>query len=290
MIRRALTALLCWLLLWQPAMAACTLEGSVSKNQTTYSLAVPTRSLDPITTGSSNDLIVLYASLNAQGVNSGGLPPSLTAITNGGLSWARRFRETQVVPNCYGASTCYFDVELWWAVAPSPLAAQVFDVTFDTGLAFANIFVFAYSGLADPFSPWDTDLSLPAKGTNYTGSPGTPTAKQVTGASTANGNDILLYSCFMNGVTTNSGFSCDFGAATSGQSWVGVTTGYLQNIFTGFYDNSSIWVQPVGSPISGATLTAQDQTQLTSDWIAHADAVICSTGAAPVFPQVWINE
>ncbi len=163
-------------------------------------------------------------------------------------------------------------------MAASPLT-QAFDVTIDSGLSAANIFVFGVDSLANPLAPWDTNVALPAKGVSYNGIGGTTDPKQVSGVSTSNADDVMLISCFSANVTSSN--SCDQSVSNSGQGWgTGIENGYQQNIFTLFFNASGIWSKPVATVQTGLTLTPIIPTNPQTDWIAHADALEC-TGTAP---------
>jgi hypothetical protein len=148
---------------------------------TTYvSPSIPTRTLT-LTTHNPNDIVILHVVMNAET----GPAPSVTAVTStSGLVWTKRTAVSGITEHSY-----YADVEIWWALAPSPLAGEVITIEVSSQLGFLTAAAFGAFG-ANLSAPWDTNGSLPAVGNNLTGAPAHPT---VSGVSTDQATDLILF-------------------------------------------------------------------------------------------------
>jgi hypothetical protein len=74
--------------------------------------------------------------------------------------------------------------EIWWAHAPTALSGTI-TVTMAATIDDGTLTTVSVSGVYDPASPWDPNVSLPATATNTTGSATTPSATfSTTAAST----------------------------------------------------------------------------------------------------------
>jgi hypothetical protein len=138
------------------AFAALALDGSpVGKLNLSGS---PTTTTLTISTTQSNDILILFVQNNNAIINT---------VTSTSLTWT--MREETALPS----------VSEWYAKAASPLSSEVVTITFDTGgSSFDQEVVFAVSG-ANYSSPFDTNASIPEKGTTA----GNPTFS-TTGAAT----------------------------------------------------------------------------------------------------------
>jgi hypothetical protein len=184
---------------------------------------------------------------------------------------------------------------MWWANAATPLTAASVTITYNAPAhsTFVNIHQFAVSGLANSASPWDVNGSLPASAGVFV--PAAAQVIQVPGVSTTNANDFLLWTCFGNIHTGGAaGSNCDWPLYVGAQGWLNISAFYQQNIFTAFFDNSSIWQLPVLATQSSATFTALDPAVSANvNWIASVDALVCVGGSPPpsgTLPHVWVHE
>lgn len=153
------------------AAAALALDGSASNTMTGSNSGTVT-----LTTTLSNDIIVL----SLFNENNGGTNRHISGVSGGGLTWASR------------ASTNGTDtgtsLDVWWAVAPSALAATVFTYTLDGVTDDAVVVAFGVNGSSNTAAPWDTNVSLPAA--NTTGTLSSPAT--VSGVSTTTTATMLI--------------------------------------------------------------------------------------------------
>lgn len=142
-----------------------TLDGTSARSDATSTTATPT-----LTTTHAGDFILVFSQSNS----------SLTSTVAdvAGLTWTKR---ASVSPGS-GHS------EEWWAVAPSPLTADVITVTY-AGSTFHTTIAVGLSGVAAS-SQFDSNVSLPS---------GSGTA--TTTFSTTNANDIIFDNCGLSGST-----------------------------------------------------------------------------------------
>ncbi len=134
------------------------------------SYATPTAYIDGGVTGSASNASTISATLTTPHANDiiialihaeygGGGSLTVTGISGGGLTWAQRSR--------YTFTDGWNNVmEVWWAAASAPLNTAPITVTtappsgqFDA----ATLTLIAVHGVASLSSPWDTNVSLPAK-------------------------------------------------------------------------------------------------------------------------------
>jgi hypothetical protein len=111
-----------------------------------------------ITTTQPRDIIgaVVYAEQTPQ--------PSVASVTAPGLTFARHI---------VSHATDRGDLELWWAMAGSPLDAVTVTVAYPANFDDAALVVFAASG-CNTNSPWDTSPGLPGAATSYNTAPQFP--------------------------------------------------------------------------------------------------------------------
>lgn len=119
---------------------------------------------------------------------------TVSSVTGAALTFAKyagasvtgiAYNEITITPPFNYQGTGGMALELWWAHAPSPLVAQAFTATMSGTTRAGGIWVFAVYGCANPASPWDTNVSLPATSASAGGS------TSVT-VSTNSPNDLLL--------------------------------------------------------------------------------------------------
>lgn len=115
-----------------------------------------------LTTSSANDVICLVATpAKASGSN-----PVVSTISAGSLGFSKRSSLTS------GNG----DVELWTAIAPSPLSAQTITVTFSIGTDGGVCWAFGFNDV-DTSAVFDADASVPAiSGSGTTATISTDTA------------------------------------------------------------------------------------------------------------------
>jgi hypothetical protein len=116
---------------------------------------------------------------------------TVNSVTAAGLTFVQRSSKSIGTPT-------YQDLEVWYAIAASPLTAKVITVNLSGNTDDASLVGFGVSN-ANTVTPWDTNGALPA---TAIGNPGTtPTA---TGVSTTNPNDMILgFQGNGNGVSTS---------------------------------------------------------------------------------------
>ena len=148
--------------------------------------------------------------------------------------------------------------ETWWALVPSTVTAADVTINTDSDLAFMLATAVAVTG-ANLSAPWDPSGSLPAVATHLSGA---ATIPSVSGVTTTNANDIVLFfqdvfSVLSPLLTGPPGFT-QLSYSEAVQAFIGLTV-YTQ-----------VSSEHVSSVIS-ETLTATSGAQTT--WIVTADAV-----------------
>jgi hypothetical protein len=110
----------------------------------------------------------------------------VSSITASGLTFTKR------TSNGGSGSTAPLNqMELWWAVAPSALTAEVITVSWASTYDDAAILAFGVNGCYTA-SPWDSNASLPSKKLHAPSAAWTPS---FTGISTTNANDFAIFAC-----------------------------------------------------------------------------------------------
>lgn len=111
-----------------------------------------------LSTSLSNDIIVALIFHNTR--NSVGAPRACTSVDSATLGTFNR-RGSQVSYHSGFTGTPYIALDVFWALATSPLSSEVisasFDGNFDNG---AGVF-FGVNGCGNLSSPWDINGSLP---------------------------------------------------------------------------------------------------------------------------------
>lgn len=137
-----------------------------------------------LTTTQPNDIIVVVV----YNENVALAAPAVATVTSPGLTFARRSR---------GNSSLAGSIEIWWAVAASPLAAAVISIAWAAGFDDAAFIAFGVKG-CNTVSPWDSNVSVPALQSNN--GTWTPTFSNI---STTQANDLLLFGCGVPRPATN---------------------------------------------------------------------------------------
>jgi len=160
---------------------------------------MPAPVLDGMATGQSSGSTTLAATLTTTGTNRvicalvylekfSPVPSWVTGVSGGGLTWNKRTQATVFTGS--GTPLGAYDpqtLELWWALAPSALAAVPITATFTAASDDAAILVFGVSG-CNTTTPWDSDASLAARKVNFGG-----IAPSFANISTAQANDFLIF-------------------------------------------------------------------------------------------------
>ena len=230
---------------------------------------VTSRSLSPLTTAMSNDVIVLHVVLNAEGgPGQDQFPPSVLGVTGGGLNWARRGSPVSGQGAGFGNGNNFIDAETWWAPAPTPLSSAVITINVSSDLAFIDAYAFGVSGITNPLSPWDTNGSLPAVVNHLNGPAQQPS---VSGVSTTSSNGMVLFFLDEFSITGATGVPAGFTFvqhAGSVQAFINLGT------------DSAVSEMVTTAPLSSVTLTEVQRTGTASavtgplqSWIVIADAL-----------------
>jgi hypothetical protein len=167
-----------------------------------------------------------------------------------------------------GFGSYYGDIEVWWAVAATPLVAEtVTVVTTVANSAFLIMELFGAIGI-NTTAPWDTNVSLPAISTNLNG--GAPSTTEVTGVSTSNANDLILFFYF-------DSFGA-FSISATGPITLSEIIGDTEvNAFSGIGIDAYIFGSAVSATLSGATLVGHRDSPAVDGpldaWMLIADAL-----------------
>lgn len=133
---------------------------------------------------------VVIAVITTENFSPAGTPRTITGVSGGGLTWAKRSGQS----GNFNASNGSFNQEVWWANATGSLTAQSITASFSGVPSQASdLFVFAVAGSPSPSSPWDANASLPAKAQSYTGS---PTSMTKSGTTTSNNAMVLAFDSY----------------------------------------------------------------------------------------------
>lgn len=274
---KLLRILLCVALVLAPiesalAAAGCSIDGAFFAG--VYFDPVTTTKTIAIAT-TQRDEIVLHISIVSE---SGGsfTYPSVVSVNGGSLAWSRRQQEQDMIPSCYSGGTCYADVEEWTALASGPVSAVVTVVAMAPAPSYSSLLAIGVAGSLG----FDANSSLPAVNKNLTTS---SLAVTVPGISTNSSPDMLLFTCDQFGSNPYGGFGCQATGGTTAP-WNLTTGGWQGNIFIGFGLQTEQFQRALGAPVSG--ITAQPFTTAQNQWIATADALVCTTASAHVNVQI----
>lgn len=210
-----------------PASVVPSTDGAAAKGHGGGTNVLTTNDVT-LTNATANAILVatIYHELN-------GALPTITSVTGASLTWTKRS----------GVATGGISsLEVWWALAPTPLSGVTITVNFSGNYDAAAIIVVPFKN-ANTSTPWDSNVAVPASTTSVgTGADYTPS---VVVSTTAN-NCLLLYS------------------AGTNQSWGlpdTVTPGFtsIAFVFNGtapvLYACMEVTSAPAASPITGVTET-----------------------------------
>lgn len=204
-------------------MTAPTLNGTAAGTASHVSVVSAT-----FTTDLPNDIICVMA--YAGGLGTGLPAPTITSVTSPSLTFTLRAQA-----NVSGGQG---DLELWWALAASPLSAEVITVTYTSEFDDAALAVFGVTG-CDTSNPWDPDGFLPFGATSSAAS-----TLPVSPINTLNADDFLI-----------------FGWGTGANNTIGtVPTGFTELVYvpnTGGTQWGILGIasQGVSAPLSGASFS-----------------------------------
>lgn len=228
-----------------------------------------------LSTTQPNDIIILD---EANENNSSYNPPStISSISDtAGLAWHERTATTS--PNMIGSNgnPNSFDLEVWWAYAPSALSSDTITPTFAANRDCSTLAAFGVNG-ANTTNPWDANGSLPQTAVNNSatylgGTDADPSASVSTNAA----NTMLL------------GFMATeyWGVDNTGNPY-SAGSGYTQLAYTldgscSLWTASSAEYQVVSTPQSNTTVNFTPPGQA---WFMIGDAI----QAAPIAPPIYLG-
>jgi hypothetical protein len=197
---RAVLLLIPLFLFAHSARAQLALDGTGNGfvGQGSFSSVVTTT---PLTTANSGDVIIAQVNI----VNTSAITQTVTSVTGGGLTFTKRHSTGSLS----GTSPLQLQIDIWWAVAASPVSSANFTASFSASVPQAGIVVWGVSG-ANTATPFDVNASLP-KVASSTSATATPTA---TGVSTTAANTMIFASTVANS-TGNPGSGYTFLATDS---------------------------------------------------------------------------
>src|ERR1700676_3180566 len=139
-----------------------------------------------LTTANAGDIVVVFT--HAEAVNAQGAHPTVSGISGGGLSWAKRSAANL---DNGGFGNAYNRCECWWAYASGTLSGVTITATW-TGVTIDDMSIVAFgvtgfTGTNYKTNPWDANASLPA-----INSASTTTTPTVSGVSTNNAAVMVL--------------------------------------------------------------------------------------------------
>ena len=190
------------LLLSHSAWAQLALDGTGNgfEGQGSFTSVATT---SPLTTTHSGDIIIAQINI----VNTAAITQTITSVTGGGLTFTKRHSTGSLAV----ASGFQAQIDIWWAIAASPVSSTNFTANLSASVPQVGIVVFGVSG-ASTVTPFDTNASLP-KVASSTSTSATPTA---TGVSTSASNTMIFASTLAN-ATGNPGSGYTF-IGTDGES------------------------------------------------------------------------
>ena len=170
-------------------------SGNVTNSSLTYN----------VTTWEPNDILVV-AVFNEN--NGTGNPATVASITSSGLTFAQRSSVSQ---------TDGGGMEVWWALAATPLIAQSLTIAFTGTFDDASSVAYGVAGCATG-APWDSNGSLPQTASGFS----------ITGFSTTSADDCLVtFVGSASGEVNPFGFTVIVTTSDSAGSWgTSITTGY----------------------------------------------------------------
>jgi len=238
-------------------MPAPVLDGSatgVSQSTTTVAAA--------LTTTGTNRIIcaLIYFELNAGRLWA-------TGVSGGGLTWNKRTQATTFQGSgqaTYNGQT----LELWWALAPTALAAVTMTATCSATFDGAAMLLFGVSG-CNTTNPWDANVSLAARATNFFA-----TVPTFTNISTTQANDFLI-----------------FGFGSNGNQTIGTVPTGFTSIGARVNGSPPVNFAAVGAASLGVTVAQTSQTYAWGSAFTTAanavifDALTADTGGSTTAPR-----
>jgi hypothetical protein len=133
---------------------------------------------------------IIIAVINTENFSPAGTPRTVSSVSGGGLTWAKRSGQTGNLSGSNGSMA----QEVWWANATGTLTAQAITATL-SGIPSQNtdMMVFAVTGSNNPTTPWDTNGGLPAHNTRMTGTSGSMT---ITGSLSSTAAMLLTFDTY----------------------------------------------------------------------------------------------
>lgn len=181
MLRSILSPLI-WLACCAPSLAALAIDGTPQGGTATGGTTCAPAAF---TTGGAG--IVVFAT-HAEAVTVQGAHPTVSGVSGGGLTWAKR--SSQPLDNA-GFGNAYNNLEIWWAFSAGALVAQTITVTWGgvtiDDMSCVVFGVNGFTGTDYQTNPWDANASLPAKA-----SAGTTTVPTVSGVTSSNAAVMVL--------------------------------------------------------------------------------------------------
>ncbi len=209
-----------------------------------------------LTTTQSNDVVIAIIALSSTTART------VSSVTCGGLTWTKHASIVDsTIYNGYNSVSGYHsDIEVWTAIAATPLTAQVLTVALSGAItgAIAEILItaFAVSG-ANTSTPFGAGGSMPLL--NLVGATGVGST-----ISTAVGNTFVFGVTYGNaGATSGNAFPMN------GMSGDGATSGTLA---LGATDELTVQWGTFANALSSNT-DAQLRAS-TPDWLQYVDAVV----------------
>lgn len=213
---------------WSQGHAALTIDGTAKNIGTGVSSFTVT-----LSTTLTNDIIVVLGSCE-----SAGGAVSVSSVSGGGLTWARRGTTFQ-----YSNATPGGHIDVFWALAPSALSSTVITLTLSGTTDDCSAVAFGVNG-ANTTTPWDTNVSIPA-----TASSAGSATPSVGGVSTTSANTMLL-GFFGQG----NGAAPTSPTAGTGYALVDPTNGCAPNGSGSFSSNACVQFQVVSSTQASVTV------------------------------------
>jgi hypothetical protein len=229
-----------------------------------------------LTTTLAQDVIFVAVAIGSfTDISDGPIDVAVDSVSGAGLTWHKRKAQSVTGRVCGSVSTCpirTLDLEVWWAAAPSPLAAATITVNFTDIADGAAAVAFGMAGTAHYTTPFDGT----AAAHSYGSSTPVATALTVSGVTTANPCDTILAFCAdMNAWT---GIGLVVNQASGPPSYTFVDHAYAPGDNKpapnegGWYPSVGVWFLPVArvqSPIPVGTL----QSFAPYGWVSIGDAI-----------------
>lgn len=212
-----------------------------------------------LTTTTANDIICALVFIEAPTANRW-----ISGVSGGGLTWAKRTQATGFAASGFNAAQ---SLELWWALAPSPLAAVTITATMSGAYDDAAILVFGVAG-CNTTAPWDANASLAAR-LSFFGA----TVPTFNGISTTQANDFLIFGF-------GSGASQGIGTVPTGFTQIGATIN----------GGGARWAS-IGAAYRNVTSAQSNQTYAWGSVFASGgnaaifDALTADTGGSTASPR-----